>query len=68
MAENMLEHIAQTLGKDPIEVRLMNMNATDKAQLSQMIVDMKQTSNYGARVEAVDLFNRVCKWQLYRDT
>ncbi|XP_063993360.1 uncharacterized protein LOC135171019 [Diachasmimorpha longicaudata] len=63
MTENMMENIAQVLGKDPVDVRLKNMNATDKAPLSQMIDDIKQTSDYTARVEAVRMFNKEHRWK-----
>ncbi|XP_015110494.1 xanthine dehydrogenase [Diachasma alloeum] len=63
MAENMMENIAQALGKDPVEVRLNNMNATDKEPLSRMIADIKQTSDYTARVEAVRMFNKENRWK-----
>ncbi|XP_011302981.1 indole-3-acetaldehyde oxidase [Fopius arisanus] len=63
MAENMMENIAEALGKDPVEIRVKNMNETDKVPLTEMIEDIKQTSDYTARVEAVRMFNRENRWK-----
>lgn len=59
MAESIMEHIARTLGKDPLEVRILNMNAPDKEALLPMIDDMKRTSDYEKRKKAVATFNNV---------
>ncbi|XP_015110495.1 indole-3-acetaldehyde oxidase [Diachasma alloeum] len=63
MAENMMEHIAHALGKDPIQVRLNNMPPPHRDELTKMIADIKATSDYDARVEAVNLFNKENRWK-----
>lgn len=59
MIENIMEHISQATGKDPIQVRLNNMNATDKEILDKMITDLKTTSDYDARQRSIKIFNNV---------
>ncbi|XP_011302811.1 indole-3-acetaldehyde oxidase-like [Fopius arisanus] len=63
MAENMMEHIAHTLGKDALDVRLNNMLPEHKTELNKMINDIKATSDYHTRVEAVNLFNKENRWK-----
>lgn len=59
MAEHIMDHIAKMLGKDPVEVRLSNMNATDRAALEPMVEDLKKSSDYAARKRDIGVFNRV---------
>lgn len=59
MAENMMEHIAHALGKDALEVRMNNMLPEHRIELSKVIADIKTTSDYNARLEAVNHFNKV---------
>ena len=59
MAESIMEHIARVLGKDPLEIRLLNMNATDKEALVPMIEDIKKSSDYDTRKRAINEFNSV---------
>lgn len=65
MSENIMEHISRTLNKDPIEVKLSNMNAPDKEVLSKMIDDLKMSSDYEARQRSVRLFNTVSNYNNY---
>lgn len=59
MTENMIEHIAKVTGKDPVDVRLANMDETDKAALQPMIEDLKKSSDFDTRRAAVKTFNNV---------
>lgn len=59
MIENTMDHISRILGKDPVQVRLNNMNLIDKEALSTMIADLKVSSNYETRVQDIKLFNNV---------
>ncbi|XP_024942171.1 xanthine dehydrogenase 1 isoform X2 [Cephus cinctus] len=63
MAENMMEHIARAVGKDPVEVRLINMNEKDGTVLKPLIEDLKKSSDFDARKRAVDTFNKENRWK-----
>jgi xanthine dehydrogenase molybdopterin-binding subunit B len=56
--ENIMEHIAKVLQKDPIEVRIKNLKNDDSTILN-MIEDMKVTAEYEERKRNVEEFNRV---------
>lgn len=59
MIENMMEHIARVTNTDPIEVRILNMDADIKKTLVPMIEEIKKTSDYLNRLQAVKKFNEV---------
>lgn len=59
MIENIMEHIAAKLNKDPVEVKLINMNAEDKAVLEPLIEDLKKSGDYDSRKREVEMFNNV---------
>jgi xanthine dehydrogenase molybdopterin-binding subunit B len=52
-----MEHIAQTVKKDPIEVRINNMNKGDGVLL-QMINELKSSSDYDARRQNIEAHNK----------
>lgn len=60
MAENLMEHIAKTLGKDPLQVKLANMSEDHKKILQPMIEDLTKNADYEMRKRAVEAFNNVC--------
>lgn len=67
-----MDHIANYLKKDPIEVRQANLMETGDALLfgapvyerqnliPQMIDEMKSASEYEARKTFIETFNKVC--------
>ncbi|XP_012273308.1 xanthine dehydrogenase/oxidase [Orussus abietinus] len=63
MAENIMEHIGRTVSKDPLDVRMANMNEEDKAVLQPMIEDLKKSADYEARKKAVNVFNEENRWK-----
>lgn len=56
MIENIMEHIAKVTKKDPIEVRLANMNDMDKSVLEPMIKVLLNLANYNLK-ESIDNFS-----------
>ncbi|XP_012058303.1 PREDICTED: xanthine dehydrogenase-like [Atta cephalotes] len=61
--ENIMEHIAKVTKKDPIEVRLANMNDMDKSVLETMIKDLSNLINYNVNKESIDDFNFHNRWK-----
>lgn len=59
MVENMMEHIATTVGKDPLEIRLLNMDPTHKTMLQPLIDELMKITDYEMRKRAVEVFNNV---------
>ncbi|XP_025074449.1 indole-3-acetaldehyde oxidase-like [Pogonomyrmex barbatus] len=57
MIENIMEHIARVTKKDPLQIRLANMNDVHKAVLELMIKDLSKSANYEMRKRAVETFN-----------
>lgn len=58
--ENIIEHIARVTKKDPIEVRLANINDD---VMASMIKDLMKTADYEARKQAVEKFNNENRWK-----
>nr|CAD7400539.1 unnamed protein product [Timema poppensis] len=58
--ENVMEHIAKVVNKDPIEVRLKNMPQETKP-MAEMINDIKKSSNYEERKKYIENFNKVAQ-------
>lgn len=56
-----MEHIASTLGKDPMEIRFANMSEPDKVALIPMIEELSKNADFKMRKNAVDAFNNVRK-------
>ncbi|XP_018304049.1 xanthine dehydrogenase/oxidase-like [Mycetomoellerius zeteki] len=63
MIENIMEHIARVTKKDPVEVRLSNMNDVDKTVLETMIKDLSKSADYEMRKRAVEIFNTQNRWK-----
>ncbi|XP_036145980.1 xanthine dehydrogenase isoform X2 [Monomorium pharaonis] len=63
MLENIMEHIAKITKKDPVQVRLANMNDEDKAVLEPMIKDLSKSADYEMRKRAVETFNNQNRWK-----
>ncbi|KAL0109816.1 hypothetical protein PUN28_013467 [Cardiocondyla obscurior] len=63
MIENIMEHIASVMKKDPLQVRLANMNDTDKAALETMIKDLSESADYEMRKQKVNTFNSKNRWK-----
>lgn len=60
LIETIMEHIANVVKKDPIDVRLANM-VKEGNPIPQMIVDIKKLADYDKRSKEIDLFNKVIK-------
>nr|CAD7197904.1 unnamed protein product [Timema douglasi] len=60
--ENVMEHIAKVVNKDPIEVRLKNMPQETKP-MAEMINDIKKSSNYEERKKYIENFNKLNRWK-----
>nr|XP_031846555.1 xanthine dehydrogenase 1-like isoform X1 [Nomia melanderi]XP_031846556.1 xanthine dehydrogenase 1-like isoform X1 [Nomia melanderi]XP_031846557.1 xanthine dehydrogenase 1-like isoform X1 [Nomia melanderi]XP_031846559.1 xanthine dehydrogenase 1-like isoform X1 [Nomia melanderi]XP_031846560.1 xanthine dehydrogenase 1-like isoform X1 [Nomia melanderi] len=63
MIENIMEHIARVVGKDPVEVRLLNMDPDQKTVLQPMIEELSRSADYDARKRAVETFNNENRWK-----
>lgn len=63
MSENLMEHIARVTKKDPLQVRLSNMNDADKAPLEAMIRELSKSADYEMRKRAVEIFNNENRWK-----
>ncbi|XP_045620965.1 LOW QUALITY PROTEIN: uncharacterized protein [Procambarus clarkii] len=72
--ENIIEHVASYLKKDPLEVRLVNMVAPDVARLmtpphvrnvvkDDILPQLMQKSMYEQRQEEIQIFNQENKWR-----
>lgn len=59
-----MEHISREIGKDPLEVRLANLDPADNNTMKELIEDLKSTSDYDMRKGAVASFNGVRLFQL----
>ncbi|KAG8308600.1 hypothetical protein J6590_105879 [Homalodisca vitripennis] len=56
MAEHIMEHIAHELDKDPLSVRMQNLNRAYPTQA--LIENIKEKSDYDKRKAAVEEFNK----------
>ncbi|CAL7942348.1 unnamed protein product [Xylocopa violacea] len=63
MAENIMEHIAKVVGKDPLQVRYANMIEEHKTMLQNMVEELFQKADYATRKRAVDTFNNENRWK-----
>ena len=71
MIEHMIEHSAAELGMNPLDLRLANLmqegsplipppNVLDvPCPITEMVEKIKQTGNFEARKQEMDLFNQV---------
>ncbi|KAI8432031.1 hypothetical protein MSG28_004552 [Choristoneura fumiferana] len=62
MIENIIEIIAHNLGKDPMEIRAKNM-AKGNNPIPELIDQLKQDSNYEARLKEIVGFNGNNRWR-----
>nr|QLI62138.1 aldehyde oxidase 7 [Streltzoviella insularis] len=62
MIEYIMERIAFTLGKDPLQVRLLNM-AKENNPIPELIEQLKKDSNYEDRLVEVQKFNDNNRWR-----
>ncbi|KAG5332847.1 XDH oxidase, partial [Acromyrmex heyeri] len=63
MMENLMEHIAKVTNKDPIEVKLANMNEIDKSFLKPMIEDLLKKAKYESNKNDAIWFNSRNRWK-----
>ncbi|CAK9818034.1 Indole-3-acetaldehyde oxidase [Anthophora plagiata] len=63
MVENIMEHIASTVGKDPLKVRYANMKDVHKDALQPMIEELCKNADYEIRKRAVNTFNNENRWK-----
>jgi len=54
-----MEHIAKAIKKDPIDVRLKNLQKDDNSNVQNMIEDLKITADFEARKRNIEYFNKV---------
>ncbi|XP_075216126.1 xanthine dehydrogenase-like [Lycorma delicatula] len=62
VAENLMEHIANVVKKDPYAVRQINMMEVQKPVL-KMMENLKNTSEFEKRSTAIDAFNNTNRWK-----
>lgn len=55
--EHIIEHIAHDIGKDPLSVRMRNLDK--KYPIENLIKEIKEKSDYDSRKAGVDTFNKV---------
>ncbi|KDR17215.1 hypothetical protein L798_08320, partial [Zootermopsis nevadensis] len=60
--ENVMEHIAKVVQKDPIEVRIKNLKQDDST-MRNMIKDLKVSAEYEERKHNIDEFNKKQRWR-----
>ncbi|XP_011882440.1 PREDICTED: xanthine dehydrogenase-like [Vollenhovia emeryi] len=63
MVENLMEHIAKVTKKDPVQVRLANMNDMDKTALESMINDLSKSADFEMRKRKIEIFNNENRWK-----
>ncbi|XP_023247177.1 xanthine dehydrogenase-like [Copidosoma floridanum] len=63
MIEHIMDRIAKVTGKDPIEVRIANMDPNDKEALVPMIEDLKKSSDYENRMNEISKYNKENRWK-----
>ncbi|XP_055607619.1 xanthine dehydrogenase-like [Uranotaenia lowii] len=61
MVENIMEHIAHAVGKDPLEVRLRNTSKNNK--MHRLIPQFRQEVNFDERKREIDMFNSKNRWR-----
>ncbi|KAJ9576511.1 hypothetical protein L9F63_025594, partial [Diploptera punctata] len=60
--ETIMEHIAKEIKKDPIQVRINNFNP-ENTTIGKLIQDMIVTSDFDARKQSVEDFNKEQRWK-----
>ncbi|XP_054284608.1 uncharacterized protein LOC129001378 [Macrosteles quadrilineatus] len=61
MAEHVMEHIAHELGRDPLSVRMSNLNLS--YPIPDLIAQLIKKSNFDARKSAIDDYNKKNLWK-----
>lgn len=61
MIENIMEHIAYAIDKDPIDIRLANI--VNDNPLKKIIPDFLKDVNYYERKNKIDVFNKSNRWR-----
>nr|QIJ45704.1 aldehyde oxidase [Glyphodes pyloalis] len=62
MIENIMERIAYNTGKDPLDVRFINM-AKENNPIPELIDQLKKDSNYSERMVDIAEFNKTNRWR-----
>lgn len=62
MIENIMERIAYNTGKDPLEVRALNMRKENNI-VPELIEQLKRDSNYDERLTNIAQFNKENRWR-----
>lgn len=58
LTEQVIEHVAHELNKDPLELRIRNL---DKSySIESMVTMLKEKADYESRKNDVNKFNSVC--------
>ncbi|XP_067007633.2 uncharacterized protein [Anabrus simplex] len=60
--EAIMEHIAQELDLDPIQVRLTNMDP-EETNIPRLMQELRTSSNFDKRKQAVENFNKENRWK-----
>ncbi|KAF6204370.1 hypothetical protein GE061_002711 [Apolygus lucorum] len=63
LIETIMDHITAVTGKDPIQVRLANLDKAANSDVPKLINDAVESANYRQRVEEVDKFNKENRWK-----
>ncbi|XP_076651937.1 uncharacterized protein LOC143358591 [Halictus rubicundus] len=63
MIEILMEHIARVVQKDPVEVRMVNMNSEYKDTLKSLMDEIRKNADYEMRKRAVETFNNENRWK-----
>lgn len=59
MIESLMDHIAYSVNKDPLEVRVINMDETKEAKMLSFIDELKQWAEIDKRKKQIAEFNKV---------
>ncbi|XP_065165292.1 uncharacterized protein [Atheta coriaria] len=63
MLETVMEHISYVLGKDPVDVRIANLNVTQHPLIGTLMTDFLKWSDFRARRAAIETFNTENRWR-----
>ncbi|XP_065075928.1 xanthine dehydrogenase/oxidase-like [Ochlerotatus camptorhynchus] len=61
MVENIMEHIAHVTGKDPLDVRMMNISKQNK--MYELLPKFRKDVDFDERRKTVDMFNIQNRWR-----
>lgn len=57
-----MDYIAHTINKDPLEVRLLNMNSEKTKYLKEYISELESWADINARKKEIVTFNKNNRW------